>query len=86
MAEWLVYILRCHDGSLYTGITTDLERRTAVHNAGRGARALRGRLPVVPVWSRAMADRSAALREEARIKALTHAAKEQLVRNFPAGC
>lgn len=86
MALWQVYILRCRGGSLYTGITTDLVRRTAAHNAGRGAKALRGRLPVAVVWSRVMADRSAALREEARIKALPRTDKELLVRSSPAGC
>ncbi|MBI4537397.1 MAG: GIY-YIG nuclease family protein [candidate division NC10 bacterium] len=70
-----VYILRCRDGSLYTGVTTDLTRRLAEHRAGRGARYTRGRLPVVLAWSRRVAFWSRALREEHRIKHLPRAAK-----------
>ena len=71
--------MRCADGSLYCGWTTDVEARVAAHAAGRGSRYVRGRLPVELAWSRELADRSAAMREEARIKRLTRAEKLALV-------
>ena len=74
-----VYILRCSDGSLYTGIAKDLERRLAQHRAGRASRYTRGRLPVALVWSCEIESWGDALREEIRIKALSRAAKEALV-------
>jgi putative endonuclease len=70
-----VYLLRCADGSLYCGWTTDLERRLAAHRAGRASRYTRARLPVELAAALPVADRSAALREEARIKRLPRAAK-----------
>jgi predicted GIY-YIG superfamily endonuclease len=78
-----LYMLRCGDGSLYTGITLDLERRLAQHRAGRASRYTRSRLPVELVWSREMETWSAALREEARIKRLSRTAKEALVDGLP---
>ena len=75
-----LYILRCGDGSLYTGIALDLERRLAQHRAGRASRYTRSRLPVSLVWSREIASWGEALREELRIKRLSRAAKESLVR------
>jgi putative endonuclease len=74
-----VYLLRCSDGSLYCGWTTDLDARLAKHAAGVGARYTRSRLPVELVWAREMPDPSAARREEARIKRLTRAEKLALV-------
>jgi putative endonuclease len=74
-----VYLLRCADGSLYCGWTVDLERRVAAHNAGRASRYTRARRPVELAWSREQPDRSAARREEARIKALDRAAKLALI-------
>ena len=74
MAAW-VYMLRCADGSLYTGWTVDLERRVAAHQAGVGSRYTRSRLPVELAASFAMADAGAARREEARIKRLPRAGK-----------
>lgn len=68
-AAW-VYLLRCSDGTLYCGWTTDRDARLAAHNAGRGARYTRSRLPVEMVWSAPAADRASAQREEARIKRL----------------
>jgi putative endonuclease len=65
---WIVYLLRCRDGSLYTGVTVDLERRIAEHNAGRGARYTRGRAPVDLIAASPPMDRSAAQRLEARVK------------------
>ena len=76
---WHVYLIRCADGSLYTGITTDVERRLAEHRAGKGAKYLRGRGPLELAYSRPIGDRAAASREEARIKRLSKAAKEALI-------
>lgn len=77
--DWHVYILRCADGTLYTGIAKDVERRLAQHAAGRASRYTRARLPVTVVWTREAASWSAALREEIRIKRLSRAAKEEMV-------
>jgi putative endonuclease len=74
-----VYLLRCADDSLYCGWTTDLERRLAAHDAGTASRYTRSRLPVEVAIVITVADRSAALREEARIKRLPRAAKLRLV-------
>ena len=74
MSYW-VYMLRCRDGSLYTGSTTDVERRCALHNAGKGAKYTRSHGPVEVVYREACADRSAALRREAAIKRLTRSEK-----------
>lgn len=79
MAEAWVYMLRCGDGSLYTGWSTDVERRLASHRAGRGSRYTASRLPVELVMARAMDDRGTAMREEARIKRLDRAAKLALI-------
>lgn len=75
MARWFVYILRCGDGSLYTGISTDVEQRVVTHNAGRGARYTRPRLPVTVVHVERKRSRSTALKREAAIKALSRAEK-----------
>ncbi|WP_434386136.1 GIY-YIG nuclease family protein [Melittangium boletus] len=72
-------MLRCRDGSLYTGATNDLERRVATHNRGRGAAYTRARLPVTLVWSEQAADRGSALRREAALKRLPRAEKLRLV-------
>lgn len=74
-----VYILRCGDGSLYTGWTIDLERRLQRHRDGRASRYTASRLPVELVFSRALTDRSAAMREEARIKRLSRSQKLDLL-------
>jgi putative endonuclease len=74
-----LYILRCGDGSLYTGVTLDLERRLAQHRAGRASRYTRTRLPVSLVWSRELGSWGDALREEVRIKRLSRPEKEALV-------
>ena len=72
-------MVRCRDGSLYTGATNNLERRVATHNKGRGAAYTRARLPVTLVWSEPAADRGAALRREAALKRLSRAEKLRLV-------
>ncbi|HZA99045.1 MAG TPA: GIY-YIG nuclease family protein [Gemmatimonadales bacterium] len=75
---WIVYLARCGDGSLYTGITTDPERRLKQHNKGLGAAYTRSRLPVTLVYRELADSRSQALRRERAIKSLTRAAKEAL--------
>ena len=80
-----VYLLRCGDGSLYTGCTNDLSRRLRAHQSGRGAKYTRSRLPVELVYREPAADRSAALRREAAIKAMTRAEKLALLAAIPEG-
>ena len=77
---WYLYLIRCGDGSLYTGISTDVERRFAAHATNRGARRLRGRGPLELVYSRALGDRSVASRVEHRVKRLNRSDKERLIR------
>ena len=77
-----VYILRCGDGSLYTGWTNDLEKRLKAHAAGRGAKYTRSRLPVEPVYRETLPDRGGAMRREAEIKALTRGEKLALIQEF----
>jgi putative endonuclease len=70
-----VYLLLCSDGSLYCGWTSDLERRLGQHQAGKASRYTRRRLPIELAWSKPMPSRSAAMREEARIKRLSRPEK-----------
>ncbi len=79
MAPAYVYLLQCADGSLYCGWTVDLDRRLAAHDAGTASRYTRSRRPVGLAASFPMPDRTAARREEARIKALPRAAKLALL-------
>jgi putative endonuclease len=79
MAGAWVYMLRCGDGSLYTGWSTDVQRRLASHRAGTASRYTASRLPVDLALVLPMADRTAARREEARIKALDRAGKLALI-------
>ncbi|BDF75950.1 hypothetical protein CE91St41_28390 [Oscillospiraceae bacterium] len=79
MAAYYVYILRCADGTLYTGITDDVERRVAAHNSGKGAKYTRGRGPVVPVYREQCPDKPSALRREAAVKRLRRAEKLALI-------
>jgi putative endonuclease len=76
---WFVYVVLCADRSLYTGVTTDAERRITEHNDGRGARYTRSRGPVALVYLETVADRGAALRREHEIKRMTVAGKKALV-------
>jgi len=76
---WFVYILRCADRTLYTGVTNDTGKRLADHNAGRGARYTRSRLPVDLVYVEPVSDRGAALRREGEIKRMRAAQKEDLI-------
>ena len=77
---WYVYIVSCVDGSLYTGITTNVERRVAQHNTGKGAKYTRARRPVSLLSSWPFSDMSSALKEEHRIKKLSRAKKEALLK------
>jgi len=79
MAEWIVYILLCADQSLYTGVATDMQARLTAHNAGKGAKYTRGRLPVKLVYQETATGRSAALKREHAIKRMPVAAKRRLI-------
>lgn len=79
MNSWYVYIVRCADRSLYTGVATDVERRAAQHNAGTASRYTRGRRPVRIVFFEPQPTRSEALKREYAIKSLSRRAKETLV-------
>lgn len=81
MLRYQVYILRCGDGSLYTGITNDLDRRIRAHNQGKASKYTRSRLPVRCVYRENQPDISAAKRREARLKDLDRAQKLALIRN-----
>ncbi len=79
MSEWSIYMLRCADGSLYTGIATDVPRRVSEHERGkRGAKYLRGRGPFELVYQRTVGDRRVATRIEYRVKQLPRIEKENL--------
>lgn len=80
MPTAFIYMLRCCDTSLYTGITTDVERRLRQHNTGKGARYTAARLPVRLVWQCEVSSWTEAMREERRIKRLSRAAKLELVK------
>ena len=77
--KWYLYILRCGDGSLYTGITTDVESRLAQHRSGKGAKYTRGRGPLEVVYTEECEDHSAALKRELAVKALPREEKEKLI-------
>jgi putative endonuclease len=79
MKPWFLYIVRCADSSLYTGITTNIEKRIAAHNAKKGAAYTRSRGPVVLVYRRGPLSESRARKREAAIKRWTKKQKEQLV-------
>ena len=76
---WVVYVLRCRTGELYTGCTNDIERRIREHNSGKGGKFTRARIPVVLVYMEVTASRSRALKRENAIKAMTRAEKLLLV-------
>lgn len=79
MKQWCVYILRCGDGSLYTGATDDFPRRLEQHRAGKGAKYTRGRGPLEPVYLEPCEDMSSALKREYAIKKLTRPEKLELI-------
>lgn len=82
MKGWFVYILRCRDGTLYTGIAIDLERRLEAHRRGAGAKYTRSRRPVTLAYHESQPDRSRALRREAAIRQLGRAAKLALIARY----
>ena len=86
--DWQVYIIRCSDGSLYTGITRDIERRLAQHGSSAGAKYFRGRRPEAVVYLEGGHDRSSASRREAQIKQLRRTDKLRLISSpaNEAGC
>ena len=79
MPSYYVYVLRCADGTLYTGSTNDLAARELAHNAGRGAKYTAGRRPVRIVYSETCESRSAALKRECEVKRFRRAQKEALI-------
>ena len=83
--NWYLYILCCGDGTLYTGITTDVEKRLAVHRAGKGAKYTRGRGPLELVYQEELPDHSAALKREYEVKSMSRQDKEKLIQKTPKG-
>ncbi len=79
VSEWVVYVVRCSDATLYTGITNDLPARLAAHNAGRGAKYTRSRLPVALVYQELAVNRGTAQRRELEIKRLSADEKRALI-------
>ena len=79
---WYLYILRCKDGTLYTGITTDVEKRLEAHRAGRGAKYTRGRGPLELVYRETCGSHSEALKREYQVKALTRLEKRKLMESM----
>ena len=77
--QYYVYILKCGDDTLYTGITNEIGRRVCAHNDGKGAKYTKGRLPVTLVYSEALDTKSAALKREIVIKKLTRKKKMTLI-------
>ena len=80
--KWVLYILRCKDDTLYTGITDDLERRLAAHRAGKGAKYTRGRGPLILEYVEKCDDRSHALKRELAVKAMPRAEKLELCQSY----
>ena len=77
--NWHLYILRCADGTLYTGITTDVDKRFEAHCAGKGAKYTRGRGPLTLVYREECGDHSSALKRELEVKKLSRPEKERLI-------
>ena len=77
--KWCVYILKCSDGSLYTGITNSLSKRIDIHNSGKGAKYTKSRLPVALVYEEYTHDKSRSLKREIEIKKLTRSKKIELI-------
>jgi predicted GIY-YIG superfamily endonuclease len=79
-SQWYLYILRCKDNTLYTGITTDVEKRLEAHRSGKGAKYTRGRAPLELVYRECCGSHSDALKREAEIKKLSRQSKELLLK------
>ena len=77
--KWCVYILKCSDGSLYTGISNSLSERIVTHNSGKGAKYTKSRLPVTLVYEEHTHDKSRSLRREIEIKKLTRSKKIEII-------
>ncbi|NNJ90119.1 MAG: GIY-YIG nuclease family protein [Gammaproteobacteria bacterium] len=84
--QWFVYMLECADGSLYTGVSNDLAKRVEKHNAGKGAKYTRSRLPVKLVYSETAPDKGEALKKEIKMKQLSRAEKLVLIRQGAYSC
>ena len=80
-ATFFVYLLRCSDGSLYTGIAANVSARLSVHDKGKGAKYTRGRLPVSLVYQERLESKSLALKREIQVKKLSRRQKDALVQN-----
>lgn len=78
--RWLLYILKCSDGTFYTGITNDLVKRVESHNSGKASRYTRARVPVSVIYKEGCRNKSSALKKELRIKALSRPEKEEYMR------
>ncbi len=81
MDDWYLYIVRCLDGSLYTGIATDVDCRLAKHEANKGSRYLRGRGPLKLAFKRRIGEKGLALKIERKIKGLSRQEKEALIKD-----
>ena len=80
--NWYLYVLRCGDGTLYTGITTNIEKRLAAHRAGKGAKYTRGRAPLELIYRELCGSHSDALKKEYRFKQLPRAEKEGIIASW----
>ena len=80
--KWHLYILRCKDGTLYTGITTDIDKRLAAHQTGKGAKYTRGRSPLELVYREECGSHSDALKREWLVKGLSREKKQRMIQNF----
>ena len=78
-SKWYLYILKCGDGTLYTGIATDVQKRLEMHRSGKGAKYTRGRGPLELVYSEECENHSQALKRECEVKKLTKEQKQQLI-------
>ncbi|MBL4775122.1 MAG: GIY-YIG nuclease family protein [Mariprofundus sp.] len=76
---WFLYMLRCREGQLYTGISTDVERRLAQHESGKGAKYLRGRAPLKLLFQQLVGSHSEALKAEAQMKKMSKGDKEKML-------
>ncbi len=79
--KWYVYILKCRDDTLYTGMTDDLDKRLAAHNSGKGAKYTRGRGPVTMIYHEEFDEKADACKREYRIKQLSREKKLELIKN-----
>ena len=81
--KWFLYILQCKDGSFYTGVTKDLQRRLKMHNAGKASHYTRSRRPVKLLYQESYASRTQVLVRECAVKAFSRKKKEELIANLP---